>query len=159
MKQFKYRNQVYYVSEDGLVFKNDTLLSQYDDGNGYKSVVLSDTPHCVHKLIATVYLPNPDNKSMVYHKNGIITDNRVKNLEWKSSTDLKENHSSLIEKKWKSGRGLKRPIKQFDNETGQLLQIFDSLGAAATHLNVHAKSIWSAINHPNLCKGYKFTYA
>lgn len=36
----------------------------------------------IHRLLAKVFLPNPENKPEINHKNWIPSDNRLENLEW-----------------------------------------------------------------------------
>lgn len=63
-------------------------------GTGYLTVRLTDTTkvktHRVHRLVAQAFIPNPDNKPFVNHKDSNRQNNHVDNLEWvtaKENTD------------------------------------------------------------------------
>lgn len=38
--------------------------------------------YSIHRLLAITFIPNPDNKPCINHKNSIRSDNSLENLEW-----------------------------------------------------------------------------
>lgn len=60
----------------------------------------------VHRLVAKYFVPNPDNKKVVNHKNCKRDDNRAENLEWCTTKENVNYAVSLgnLERDNKSGR-------------------------------------------------------
>ena len=72
-----------YRGQNGLVKK----LKPGHDGRGYPYVVLtsddgSQDNFKIHRLVATMFIPNPDNLPIVNHKDEDKCNNNVDNLEW-----------------------------------------------------------------------------
>ena len=62
------------------------VLKGISDKDGYLHVFLSkervQQKFLIHRLVAKHFIPNPNNFQQVNHKNEIVNDNRVSNLEW-----------------------------------------------------------------------------
>jgi hypothetical protein len=91
-------NGQYKVSDTGKVMTTKTgrILSPAIDARGYERVCLfkvdRDRRYKVHRLVASAFIPNPDGKKQVNHKDGNKRNNCVSNLEWVTNEE-NMNHS------------------------------------------------------------------
>jgi hypothetical protein len=86
-------NGLYEVSTNGDIITHNwrnsgktAILKPATDKKGYLRVGLQIKGKLrtqkVHRLVALAFIPNPENKPQVNHKNSIKSDNNIKNLEW-----------------------------------------------------------------------------
>lgn len=83
---------LYQVSNLGRVkslkHSEEWFLKYRLNKKGYASVVLfkgtvsSKKQFMVHRLVADAFIPNPENKPQINHKDGNKLNNSVENLEW-----------------------------------------------------------------------------
>lgn len=60
--------------------------------SGYAHTFLDKKRLCIHRIVAQVFVPNPNELPCVNHINGDKTDNRSENLEWCTQKDNIRHH-------------------------------------------------------------------
>lgn len=143
----------YYVCQNGKIFDYDYKntgcikeLKPIPDQKGYMRVSLCNNGKVfckkVHRLVADAFIPNPENKPQINHKNGNKKDNRVENLEWATNSEnQKHKYSVLGSKRPKplSGKTGTRYILQLKD--GYLLRVFYGSRTAAKVTGISDSSI------------------
>ena len=82
----RHGHRVYEVSNLGRVKLNGEIIKPKSNGMYYWIC-----GHYLHKIVAELFIPNPENKPEIDHINGNKSDNRVENLRWVTHSENMNN--------------------------------------------------------------------
>lgn len=137
---------LYKVSSTGKIWglKSNKILKPKTSKAGYFEVSLSKNgkmkTYILHRIVAQVFVPNPDNKETVNHIDENKKNNNFDNLEWLS---IKENncYGSRSKKEYFIlAQKTRKPCYQYDLD-GNLINSFPSQSQAAKETGLSLSSI------------------
>jgi len=167
---------LYQISNLGRIKNNrGKILKLKTDTNYYLSIRLSKLNrkkyYLIHRLVATHFLPNPQNKSEIDHIDTNRQNNCVSNLRWVTKKENRNNPITLInyskakkgrvfsqETKDKMSKAKSKPIVQI-HKSGLIIGVYDSAIQASKELGIYQQSITACCKGKyKTCNGYQWKY-
>ncbi len=92
-------------------------ILKFGESQGYQAVTLAkdgvNRKIRVHKLVALSFIPNPDRKPDINHKDGNKHNNTIENLEWVTA---KENQQHALATGLRSGENRRKIVNQYSRD-------------------------------------------
>lgn len=107
-------NKAYYLTKDKFLTPNNNNSKKYWR---IKIWYLDGTAvvESIHRLVAKVFIPNPENKPQVNHIDGNKDNNNVENLEWVTNQE-NNDHKFMVLGRFTVPRGSKNPTSKLTEE-------------------------------------------
>lgn len=148
----------------GCIYHKEKILSPHDNGNGYLCVDLyggnnNRRKYYIHRLVAEMFIQNPNDYPIVNHKDENRKNNIVANLEW-CTYKYNLNYGNVRYKMSKAHRGKPKPLptimvvdgKEYTRTSVICLttgEVFKTIKEAAKYYNI--ENLRSHISR--MCKG------
>lgn len=139
------------------------ILPQSDNGHGYRFVSLwkfnKGRRFYVHRLVASAFIPNPNNFPIINHKDEDKSNNRYENLEW-CTQKYNINYGNHMKRLKESyiANGNNRPIDVYDMK-GTFLKTFDCSNEVCKEIGINRRGLYLACQGVTKSyKGYRFAF-
>ena len=137
-------------TENKIVLRKCRIIKTHTNKCGYVYVVLhkdgNKKNYLVHRLVAEVFISNPDNLPQVNHKDENKLNNSVENLEW-CDAKYNVNYGTCIERRSKK-RG--RSVDVFKNDI--FIETITSANLCAKKYKTTQSIIYRCCNKGYFCK-------
>ncbi|MFA5618448.1 MAG: helix-turn-helix domain-containing protein [Syntrophorhabdaceae bacterium] len=139
------------VSNTGKVYsyKAKKELYQRRNDDGYLSIRIkdldySDKEYKIHRLVAMAFIPNPENKPEVNHKDGLRDKNYEDNLEWVTRSENTKHKFTIGND---SNEGIRNPNARLNEDEVRNIRRLYANGMSVYKIAKLYGRGWQTINH------------
>lgn len=167
--------------QEGFYFRETyKKIATYIDYKGYKccKLVLNGKVKIekIHRLVAKVFIPNPENKPQVNHIDGDKLNNNINNLEWCTASEnqihavktglriptskMRSNGKDRMKEIHKNNKHIHcKEIVQINKNNNEIIKVFPSIKSASEYVGTPDSNIISVLKGKSITAGgYKWKY-
>ena len=97
-----------------------------NNGHGYLIFHYKSKTYKLHRVVAELFVPNPENKKYIDHINTVRTDNRAENLRWCTQKENNNNPLTLQKYKKSNAKNIKLANKAFVEKHRKQVQCIET---------------------------------
>lgn len=142
----------YLISDSGRICSlKSGLLKPSVNSRGYLLVHLEGKPKRLHRLVASEFIPNPEQKPQVNHIDGNPLNNSVSNLEWNTNSENQKHRYSELHK-----TNSKKAVEKVKDT--EVVSVYGSIAECERLEKITKDSLRDIIRKQIPIKGYTYRF-